>query len=306
MTQLRYLPDHKEIESDSTETILQASIRSQIPHAHACGGNARCSTCRVWIEEGLENCEPRNEKELVIAERMHFNPAIRLACQTKPIGNIVLRRLVVDSEDEELVIKHNSDRLFSMGEEKTIATLFADIRGFTSFSEKLPAYDVVHVLNRYFQQMGRAINRNGGDINNYIGDGLMALFGLDNPNDAAINAVRAALDMLEAVERLKPYLENVYTKSFEIGIGIHHGEAVIGAIGYDGAKRFTAIGDSVNFASRIESANKQAGTNLLISEETYKQVSDLVQTGKTVQVTLAGKSGEYRLYEVIRLKRPLD
>lgn len=301
MPQLIYLLDHKEVESDSTETILHASLRAAIPHAHACGGNARCSTCRVWIQEGLENCQPRNEKEQAMAERLHFNPAIRLACQTTINGNIALRRLVVDTEDEEMVRRNNSDRLFSVGEEKPIAILFADIRGFTSFSEKLPAYDVVHVLNRYFHQMGRAINRHGGHINNYIGDGLMALFGLDNPKDAAINAVRAALDMLEAVKRLKPYLENIYTKSFEIGIGIHHGEAVVGAIGYDQVKRFTAIGDAVNFASRIESANKQAATRLLISEDTYKQVSEHVSIGKTVEVALAGKSGMYQLYEIVEL-----
>lgn len=140
-----------------------------------------------------------------------------------------------------------------------------------------------------------------GCIDNYAGDGLMALFGMNDPAEAPLQAVRAGLGMLEAVERLKPYLENVYSKSFQIGIGIHYGEAVVGEIGAENLKRVTAIGDAVNLASRIESANKQAGTRLLISEETYNEVKGRVSIGRTIRVALPGKSGEYALYEVIGL-----
>ena len=86
-----------------------------------------------------------------------------------------------------------------------------------------------------------------------------------------MQAVRAGLEMLAATGNLKPYLQAIYAKSFQIGVGIHYGEAVVGAIGAQSLKRVTAIGDAVNLASRIEAANKQAGTNLLISEETYKK-----------------------------------
>ena len=296
-----YLPDEREVEASEAETILQASLKASIPHAHACGGNARCSTCRVLILEGVEHCAPRNTKEKELADRLRFCPEIRLACQTTIASNVKLRRLVLDDEDVELTSQLRVEATpTSVGEEKHVAILFADIRGFTTFAEALPPYDVIYVLNRYFHQMSQVIYRNGGYIDNYMGDGLMALFGVEDPNGAALKAIKAGIEMLEAVERLRPYLEAVYTKSFQIGIGVHYGEVVVGTIGATNMKKVTAIGDAVNFASRIEAANKQAGTKFLISEETYNQVKDQVQAvQKCISATLPGKSGEYTLYEVI-------
>ncbi|HSE98676.1 MAG TPA: adenylate/guanylate cyclase domain-containing protein [Blastocatellia bacterium] len=304
MPQVCILPDHKRVEANRPETLLQVSLRAGVAHAHACGGNARCSTCRIFVQDGLEYCEPRNEKEQALAERLHFGPEIRLACQTVINGNVEIRRLVLDDEDLKMTAQLAAGEAPSpVGEEKSVAILFADIRGFTSFAETLPPYDVVHVLNRYFHQAGKAITQNGGHIDNYMGDGLMALFGVEDPIDAAAQAVRAALDMLSAVERLRPYLENIYTRSFRIGIGVHYGEVVVGAIGHDESKRVTAIGDAVNFASRIESANKSADTVLLISEDAYEEVRDRAVVGKTVRVPIPGKSGEYTLYEIVGLNK---
>ena len=126
----------------------------------------------------------------------------------------------------------------------------------------------------------------------------MALFGIDNESGAALRAVNAGLEMIAATEQLKPYLEAIYGKSFQIGVGIHYGEVVVGAIGAQSLKRVTAIGDAVNLASRIEAANKQADTKLLISQETYDEVNDRVQIRKTIKVSLPGKKGEFSLYEV--------
>jgi adenylate cyclase len=302
MARVFYLLDCKAVEAGEDETILRVSLRAGIAHAHACGGNARCSTCRISIVEGLDHCTPRNEKEKELAERLRFGPDMRLACQTAVVGDVKLRRLVLDEEDVELTDQVGATATASaVGEEKRVAVLFSDIRGFTPFAEALPPYDVVHVLNRYFHEMGQVITRNGGRIDNYMGDGLMALFGLERPEGAATQAVRAGLEMIEAMGRLKPYLESIHGRSFEIGIGIHYGEVVVGAIGASSMKRVTAIGDAVNLASRIESANKQAATRLLISEETYTEVKDLARVGKTVRARLPGKSGEYTLYEIIGL-----
>jgi len=250
----------------------------------------------------LEFCAPRNPKEELLADRLRFTPEIRLACQTTSNGPVSLRRLVLDDEDIQLVgIDSSSTLPTSVGEEKELAVLFADIRGFTPFAEALPPYDVVHVLNRYFTQMGAVIDKHGGAIDNYMGDGFMALFGMKNDPHPALSAVSAALDMLEAMNRLTPYLEATYSRSFRIGIGIHFGDVVVGAIGGRSLKRVTAIGDAVNFASRIEAANKEAETQLLISSDTYDQVSDEVRIGKAVCVSIPGKSGDFLLYEVVGL-----
>ncbi|MBZ0278249.1 MAG: GNAT family N-acetyltransferase, partial [Anaerolineae bacterium] len=303
MKRIHYSPDEVEISAEPSETILGVSLRAGIPHTHVCGGNARCSTCRVMIVDGLEACDPRNLKEQAMAERLHFAAPIRLACQTTFQGNIRLRRLVLDDEDITLTEQKKGDAESKMvGEEKAIAILFSDIRGFTAFSEKLPPYDVIHTLNRYFHRMGEVVTRHGGYIDNYIGDGMMALFGVEDAEGAALAAVKAGLDMLDEVERFKVYMEHTYKHHFEIGIGVHFGEAVVGTIGASNRKKETAIGDTVNFASRIESANKEAGTHFLISETVYQQVKDQVDTGKEVRLDIKGKTGKYMLYEALRLK----
>ncbi|MFN8372310.1 MAG: adenylate/guanylate cyclase domain-containing protein [Anaerolineae bacterium] len=303
MPAIYYIPDDVELDVESTQTILNASLAAGIPHTHVCGGNARCSTCRVVILEGLENVNPRNEKETTLATRLGFAPAIRLACQSTLQGYVRLRRLVLDEEDVNVVERLRDSKMpIAIGEELNIAILFSDIRGFTPFAESLLAYDVIHVLNRYYDLIGQVITANGGFINNYMGDGIMALFGVDGQPDAALRAVRAGLAMLEEVEKLKPYLTATYHKTFEIGIGIHYGEAVVGPIGARNMKSMTAIGDAVNFASRIESANKEAETRFLISADTYNLLQDKLITGKQTCVSLKGKSGQYDLYEVLGLQ----
>jgi adenylate cyclase len=303
MPAVYYLPDDIELNVEDEQTILNASLAAGINHTHVCGGNARCSTCRVVILEGVENVNPRNEKETTLATRLGFDPSIRLACQSTVKGHIRLRRLVLDEEDVDTVERLRDSKMpIAIGEELPIAILFSDIRGFTPFAESLLAYDVIHVLNRYFDLVGTAITSNGGFINNYMGDGFMALFGVDGQPDAALRAVRAGLRMLELVDKFKPYLLNTYHKTFEIGIGVHYGEAVVGPIGARNMKTMTAIGDAVNFASRIESANKEAETRFLISADTYDHVQDKVVTGKQTLVSLKGKSGNYELYEVIGLQ----
>ena len=294
-------PDEKRVEANGADTVLAASLRAGIPHAHACGGNARCSTCRVSVESGLEHCAPREERERALAERLRFSPEVRLACQTTVRGDVSVRRLVLDEEDVELTERMTeSSAPASLGEEKEVAILFADIRGFTSLSERLPPYDVIYVLNRYFNHMGRVISAHGGYIDNYMGDGLMALFGVDDPADAPLRAVRAGLGMIEEVGRLRPHFESLYEASIRIGVGIHFGEAIVGTVGATDRRRMTAIGDAVNFASRVEAANKEYDTELLVSAETYERVRSRVRAGREIAAAvLKGKAGAHALYEVV-------
>jgi len=302
MPEIHYLPDDRTIEIDDDDIILEASLRAGIPHTHVCGGSARCSTCRVLIVEGLEFCSPRTSPEEDLAKKLRLEPEIRLACQTQVAGGkVILRRLAIDSEDLESFNDQMAGNFISapVGQEKKIAILFADIRGFTAFAESLLPYDVIYVLNRYFQKMGYVINRNGGMINNYMGDGFMALFGLENSEKAAEQAVRAGVEMLEELEKLNPYFETLYRHRLRIGIGIHCGLVVVGNLGAEKNQTVTAIGDAVNLASRIEAANKQVGTSLLISEETYQEIKDLAIVNQRVSVQIPGKSGEYPLYEVV-------
>src|SRR5262249_48367936 len=188
-------------EDDATLTLLQVSHKHGLPHASACGGQARCSTCRVLVIDHAENLTPHTQAEALRAGRRGFGACIRLACQARPLGPITIRRLVLDDDDREMAER---DGPRAAGEERTLAILFSDIRGFTSFAESHLAYDVVHILNRYFRYMGDAVLRHGGYIDKYLGDGLMALFRL-GPADADASrraAVACALDMGAALPEL--------------------------------------------------------------------------------------------------------
>jgi adenylate cyclase len=304
---IRFLPDEIEIDALPGETVLAASLRAGIPHQHLCGGHARCSTCRIEIQHGAEHCAPLTVAEQSIAEQLRFDTALRLACQTVVNGPMTVRRLVLDDQDAKLVDqrpRESSEELTAAGEERELAILFADIRGFTAFAESRPPYDVVHVLNKYFHVVGQPIEKHGGYIDNYMGDGLMALFGLrdDSGESPVLRALRGAFGMLRAMGSLKSYLRAAFGQSFEIGIGIHYGVAVVGSVGAIGRERVTAIGDAVNVASRIESANKLFGTQLLLSQEAHDQVARHIEIASVHEAALPGKSGTYKLFEIASLR----
>jgi adenylate cyclase len=298
MPKINSHPDEEMFGIGRNETVLHASLLAGIPHTHACGGRARCSTCRVLIAEGVENCDPRTALELALAEKLGFSPNIRLACQTKVRDDITIRRLVLDIEDAKLA--SDQIKFGKIGEEKPLAILFSDIRGFTKLSEAMLPYDVIYILNRYFQAMGEIVDRYDGVINNFMGDGFMALFGLNQPHLAAENAVRAALEMLEALGNLNTHIELLFEHPLKVGMGIHFGTVVLGAVGTRSQKNITAIGDAVNFASRIESANKEFGTTILVSADVYGLVQEQVTiSGSPKEVEIRGKTGTYSLYEVV-------
>ena len=157
------------------------------------------------------------------------------------------------------------------------------------------------VLNRYFFQMADAIERNGGQVEKFIGDAIMAIFGIDDAPDAPLRAVKAATDMLSAADRMKPYMKSLYEQDFEVGIGLHYGEAVIGTISGGREEKLAAIGETVNIASRVEAANKEAGTRLLISEALYEQVEKDVEVADFIRVRLRGTDERMSLHEIARL-----
>ncbi len=292
------LPDGRTVDIEPSKTILNADLRANIPHAHACGGKAKCSTCRIAILDGLDNCAPRNQVEDAMALRLGFAAEVRLACQTRPRGGVTFRRLVLDERDREIASQLTKKRTGPVGESKPIAVLFSDIRGFTTLAQALSPYDVMFALNRHFSELGEIVESNGGYIDNYIGDALMAVFGVDGDERAPFRSVKAAVEMLEANDRMGPQMEANYGHAFPIGIGVHYGEAVIGTLGSASKERLTAIGDTVNVASRIEAANKQAGTRLLISSELYELVKDDVIMEDFIRVKLPGTQERMSLHEI--------
>jgi adenylate cyclase len=297
---IRVVYEHeKVVEEDGPGlTILGVSRKHGIPHASACGGHARCSTCRVMVLAGAQNLSPREGPETRLASLKGLGDDIRIACQARVLGPVTLRRLVHDDCDVALA---EADRPHTAGQEVSLAVLFSDIRDFTPFVETHLAYDVVHILNRYFHRMGEAVLRHQGYIDKYIGDGLMALFGLNgaDPARACAQAVGAALDMVAELPGLNDYLDRLFGTSLEVGIGVHFGEVILADMGHPRRMQLTAIGDTVNVASRIETATKQFGTRLLVSEAVVALLPGQLRLGRSGRTPLKGKSEEQLLFEVL-------
>ncbi len=298
MPQLTSLPDNVAFECQPGESVLKAAKAAGIPFASACGGKAKCSTCRIWILEGAESLPAKHEAEAQLTERLALSEAIRLACQVRPTGDMVFRRLVLDALDLRIASQLDRRVESKSGELKQVAVFFSDVAGFTTFSETLPPYDVMYILNRYFAQVGSIIERNNGYIDKFLGDGLMSVFGIEDEPDAPLRAVNAGLETLAAIDRLQPFFTTMYNIDFDVRIGIHLGDAVVGSIGSIGHERITVVGDAVNVASRIEAANKEAGTRFLISEPLYEEVKEDVEVSDFVRVRLRGTTDRITLYEI--------
>lgn len=282
--------------AESGSTILEASLKNGISHMHVCGGNARCSTCRVMVLDGMDNLEPQTDEEKKLARKKNFEEGIRLACQARIRGDARIRRLVMDDTDAEIAVSTSGPG----GHEERLAILFSDIRDFTPFAERQLPYDIIHILNRYFKQMGSAIIDNGGHIDKYIGDGIMALFGLNGEPDAekCRNAARAALEMVRGLHDVNEYVEKHFGEKFRIGIGLHFGRVVVGEVGHPKHREFTALGDGVNTASRIESTTKKANASILASEEFVTNACDTIKVGRVFLARLKGKAERKKLYEL--------
>ena len=263
-----YYPDGQTVELQPGMTVLEASRQAGIAHASVCGGRGRCSTCRVRTGRGSEHLgEPDTEEQRVL-ERIGAPPSVRLACQLRPAADLSVAPLLqpASARDRVMAPIHPSG-----GEEREIAVLFADLRGFTALAEDRLPYDTVFVLNRYFAAMGGAIEASGGHIDKFVGDGVMALFGLEKSGaEGARNAVDAALRMGAALNSLNASLQAELPAPLRIGIGIHAGSAVVGEMGYGPALHITAIGDVVNAASRLEGATKELGAELVVSAATLE------------------------------------
>jgi adenylate cyclase len=260
-------PGGRTVTAPAGTSVLEASrlAGAGIPHASVCGGRGRCSTCRVRVVGGLDALPPPAEAERRVLRRVGAAPDVRLACQTRPRGNVaVVPLLPADISAREAL--GSPDR--RQGDEREIAVLFADLRGFTRLAERKLPYDVVFFLNRYFEAVGSAITGAGGIVNQFTGDGVMALFGVEaGPQAGCRQALEAARGMVDRVAGLARDLGGEVEGPLRLGIGIHAGPAVVGRIGYGETFYLTAVGDTVHVAARLEQLTKEYGCDLVISEQ---------------------------------------
>ena len=256
-------PDGRQVTVNKGTTMLEASRSAGIPHASVCGGRGRCSTCRVRVGRGGANLPPADAEERKVLARVGAAPNVRLACQTAVVTDCEVTPLLPPAAGPQQAKPRPG---YLQGDEREIAILFADLRGFTTLSEDRLPYDVVFVLNRYFTAMGTAVEEAGGRVDKFIGDGVMALFGIEQGvAQGSRNAIEAARRMAAHLDELNSSLAADLAQPLRIGIGLHSGAVIVGEMGYGPATSVTAIGDAVNTASRLESLTKEFDAQLIVS-----------------------------------------
>lgn len=262
-------PDGRQLQVPRGFSVLEASRFGGISHASVCGGRGRCSTCRIRVKGPTSALPTSSTAEQKLLQRVGAPPNVRLACQLRPTGNISVTPLLPANAQAS---DGYAQPAYLAGQERTIAVLFADLRSFTGIAERKLPYDLVFLLNNYFETVGAAITDAGGRVDKFIGDGVMALFGIDaGPEDGCRQALSAAKRMVEQVEVLSRALAEDLPEPLKIGVGIHCGPAVVGRMGYGETVHVTAIGDTVNVASRLQDLTKEYHCQLIVSDEVAKR-----------------------------------
>lgn len=296
-------PDGSRVTALVGMSILEGSLAAGVPHAHVCGGRGRCSTCRVGIDAGIEAVTDPGAEESAVLARVGAGPRVRLACQVRPTSDISITLLVPPHTTHRDV--RELPRM--QGREMEITVLFADLRGFTKLAEKRLPYDVVFLLNQYFQTMGSIIENHGGRVDKFIGDGIMALFGTGDGHAESSNgkggsgasgAISAALEMCRAIEAMTEHNKEHLDTPLRIGVGIHSGHAIVGDMGFKNARSITAIGDTVNTASRLEQATKPLSAKIVVSAESTGLAGAIPDGALHRRIKVKGKDEPIEVYVI--------
>jgi adenylate cyclase len=251
-------------------SVLEASLRNNVPHASVCGGRARCSTCRIRVIGDCSSLPKPSEREAFVLNRVGAgaDPAIRLACQLRPNTDLSFLQIFMPQIAAASLRKADSVRT---GQERYLVNMFVDMRGSTTLAEKRLPFDTVFIVNRFLTAVSQAVIECGGQPNQFVGDGELALFGLNtSPQTACRQALQAAALIARNIEELNQFLSHDLLEPIRFGIGIHGGEVIVGDIGYGDHHVFTALGDAVNVAARLQDRTKELECEVILSEEVYK------------------------------------
>ena len=270
-------------------SLLEASHKAGRYHESVCGGRGRCTTCRVRVTSSLGELPKPNKIEQSVINRLNFDQSLRLACQLRPETDIEINPLIklVDHDKQNLRFS-NQENL--SGIEKETVIMFCDLRGFTRLSDGKMPFDVVFILNKYFKLVTDAVEENNGRIDKFIGDGVMAIFDKDTTiSKNCKNALKGAAMITTYLNELNDELSTDDIEPLRLGIGIHSGNAIIGKMGYGEASTDTAIGDTVNVASRLEQLTKDYSCQLMFSS-TVAENAELDKTKlNSVKTKIRGK-----------------
>jgi adenylate cyclase len=282
-------------------SVLEASLRYKVPHASVCGGRARCSTCRIRVIGDCASLPQPSQREAFVLNRVGAtDPSIRLACQLRPEADLSFFQLFVPQAVSGNVQLSQPQRI---GQERYLVSMFVDMRGSTKLAENRLPFDTVFVVNRFLGAVSQAVIECGGQPNQFVGDGQLALFGLaSSPQTACRQALRAAAMIADNVDELNRFLIHDLREPIRFGIGIHGGEVIIGDIGYRDHMVFTALGDAVNVAARLQDMTKSLVCEAIVSEEVRVTAGLPADALPRQQVEIRGRAEPMIVRTVARAK----
>jgi len=275
-------------------TVLETLREHGIAHASVCGGRARCTTCRILVTKGFDQLSAPSGLEAKALARIGATAGTRLACQISPTGDIsIVPLLTADAGAADGAVRGGLE-----GSERPVTVVFVDLRGSTSLGESKMPYDVLFVLNQFFHEMTNALAATNGHYSQFTGDGLMALYGLDAAAQAAgpLDAIRGAGEMLSRLDQLNHRLRQDLTQPMRIGIGIHYGEAIVGAMGPPRSQIITAIGDTVNTCARLEGLTKDYDCAVIVSRRAAEAAGLGMSDRKLHEAAVKGRAEPVQFY----------
>jgi adenylate cyclase len=283
-------------------SLLEALREARIPHASVCGGRARCTTCRVRVGSGLDRLPVPNHLESRALERINAGSDVRLACQLYPQADLAITPMVMANQPLTSALHGGGVE----GHEEYVVAMFVDMRGSTNLGERVLAYDVVFILNRFFTELSLALGATHGHYAQFAGDGLMALYGLDAARKpfACRDALAGAADMFRRIDQLNQQLRREFNESIQMGIGIHGGDAIVGTMGPPRTPLLTAVGDNINIAARLEAKTKELGCDLIVSTATLEVESIAYDNTSNLEVELRGRNNRVRVCSFRRDQLP--
>lgn len=294
-------PDGRSVRVPLGFSVLEASRSARIPHASICGGRGRCSTCRIRILTGAQHVAPPAPGERTVLQRIAAEPGVRLACQLRPRGDVGVAPLLPTNWPISALRRSEWPM---PGEERFIVVVMVDMRDSTRLAETRLPFDAVFIVDRFVTAAGLAVDACGGRVSHFLGDGLMATFGLEcGPKEACRQALAALTAIGHDIAELNAVLRAEIGEEIRFGVGVHCGSAIVGGIGYGPIRTFTTLGDAANVAARLEALCKEYACEAVISHDVCRIADVAVDKLPVEMAVIRGRSAMIQVHPIRRLDR---
>jgi adenylate cyclase len=261
-------PDGRSVYAPLGFSVLEASRMAGIPHSSTCGGRARCTLCRVRVVSDVPLPAPADVERRVL-ERLGADwQSVRLACQLRPSHDVSVWPLVPPAASRAFLQRR---QLHALAEERFAAFMFVDMRDSTQLAAGRLPFDSIFIVGHFLSAVSAAVVQAGGQPNQFLGDAVLAIFGLETDPATACRQALAALPLVAGnIDRLNTAIEQQVKNPIRFGIGLHCGRSVMGEIGFRDHVTFTALGDPLNVASRLQQLTKEIGCEAVVSDEVFR------------------------------------